>query len=971
MFKNTKTRRRSVLKSVALASVSLAVIAGTAQAQTAARPLTPRYGNLRPFYGNIRPFYGNISPFSADIKPFYGNISPFYGNISPFWGNISPFSGDVQPFWGNLRPFDGPVGLAAGSTVPTYASTVQFWVDIKPKWDDATSYWQAMPASPTAANLDTLAAKIQTVINLTKSQFGPAINAKTGKSFANGFSKAILTRYGIDLANPSSLKTLTEADRAMFFLDWYDNAMNYAGVDHVDHWMGTVNWSPSLTQQQGYGGSTTIGLLDFTVVGDQDVLNNIVYYDGVSKFSNGHGAAVASLIVEEQDGVGVMGIAPKAKVVAYNPFDATGTAGWADIKTGIKALVSNKASIINMSLGVPGYTLHPDWNLVFTDSTVQPLVKNTVFVVAAGNEGTVQTQNVAWNTKNPYLILVGSVNLEQGISNFSNQPGTACLTISGTCNVGSKLQDRFIVAPGELILVSDDKGGVVRQSGTSFAAPLVSGAVALLHDRWPWLVNFPKETTDLILNTAKDLGAPGVDPVYGHGLLDVTASQSPLNFNNLTWYETLGSSLKSVQKATVVTTFIIENSTPVNTKGLYYTAYETIGATNRDFAIPLSQNMIGQSVTTANGSQEKFQQYLLSRMSSWVNTQSGGVSGALASIFGLPGLAEQKVANPWGLDMTVQTAPKAAIYGFVQEGLDYQSLVKVSTGAGVLGFGHGGGAQVLNGQTGFIASDHDPVRGGANPMLGLASGGSFANWSLPVTERLSLSAGVTHRDDRRDATLLIGIDQPASGAKRYEATAQHLAATYALVDGVSLSSSYTRLREANALLGTQSLNPGDFAKGSTTDGYSVGVDLRLSKTLSLTGSASRGVTRQGVAQAQNLGVGAGGITSSAYEVALTKANLLTSGDRARVSVAQPIYVERGTLDFSRVEVVDRQTGALGVVTQSVDLGRTSRPYAAEFLYGAPVMKGVGEVVLFGRAESPDTNHATGRYMVGSQFKVHF
>ena len=78
-----------------------------------------------------------------------------------------------------------------------------------------------------------------------------------------------------------------------------------------------------------------------------------------------------------------------------------------------------------------------------------------------------------------------------------------------------------MVAPGELILVSDGQGGVTRQIGTSFAAPLVSGAIALLHDRWPWLSNFPVETANIILNSAKDLGAPGVDAVYGHGLLDV------------------------------------------------------------------------------------------------------------------------------------------------------------------------------------------------------------------------------------------------------------------------------------------------------------------------------------------------------------------------------------------------------------------------------------------------------------------
>ena len=426
MSTKRNARRRSILKSVAFASVSLAAVSGMNQAvaapanptPTAARPLVPRYGNLLPFYGNIAPFYGNLTPFYGNLLPFYGNLTPFYGNIAPFWGDISPFYGNIAPFWGDIKPFDGP--MIAGTVAPTFASTTKFWTDIKPVWDDTSTFWSTAKSSPTAANLSTLSSKINNIISLSDTQFGTAVTAKTGKSFSAGFAQPLLTKYGINLADTSSLTKLSEADRAMFFLDWYDNLMNYSGVDHVDHWMGTVHWSPALTQQQG-NGDVTIGLLDFTVVGDTDVLNNIVSYGGISKFSNGHGAAVASLIVDSQDGVGIMGIAPKSKVVAYNPFDATGTAGWADIKTGIESLVANKASIVNMSLGVPGYTFHPDWKGVFTDSSVQAKVRDTVFVVAAGNEGVTQTQNVAWDVKNPQLIIVGSVGLDQTISNRSEE----------------------------------------------------------------------------------------------------------------------------------------------------------------------------------------------------------------------------------------------------------------------------------------------------------------------------------------------------------------------------------------------------------------------------------------------------------------------------------------------------------------------------------------------------------------------
>lgn len=142
---------------------------------------------------------------------------------------------------------------------------------------------------------------------------------------------------------------------------------------------------------------------------------------------------------------------------------------------------------------------------------------------------------MSWNFNlDPNMIIVGSVRSDGQISDFSNRPGNACLTVYGVCR--ERLMDRFMVAPGELILLPDGEGGFVRRSGTSFAAPLVSGAIALLHDRWPWLAQHPAESVDIILNSATDLGAPGVDAVYGHGLLNVLASQSPLNYNNLQFY---------------------------------------------------------------------------------------------------------------------------------------------------------------------------------------------------------------------------------------------------------------------------------------------------------------------------------------------------------------------------------------------------------------------------------------------------
>ncbi len=192
----------------------------------------------------------------------------------------------------------------------------------------------------------------------------------------------LLDTYGIDLNDPASLAKLDVNEREHFFLQWYDGLMQYSGADNPDYWMRQVNWSPKLTQTSGSGEQTVIGLLDFTV--DRSEGTYIKSFKGVSDVNNGHGAAVASLMVAPHDGKGVMGIAPMAKVIAYNPFDATETAGWADIRDGIRDLGSHGASVINMSLGVPGWTLHPEWNNVFADPSIQLTTSTAVFVIARG-----------------------------------------------------------------------------------------------------------------------------------------------------------------------------------------------------------------------------------------------------------------------------------------------------------------------------------------------------------------------------------------------------------------------------------------------------------------------------------------------------------------------------------------------------------------------------------------------------------
>lgn len=131
----------------------------------------------------------------------------------------------------------------------------------------------------------------------------------------------------------------------------------------------------------------------------------------------------------------------------------------------------------------------------------------------------------------PYWLAV--VNLDQGLtlSDLSHRCGLAanwCLAAPGTDIISTSYGSEGL----EGQLATDDNRNVLlevlsrvpsytyeQMSGTSMAAPHVTGALGLLFERYPYLDN--AQVRDVLLTTATDLGAPGVDDVYGWGLVNL------------------------------------------------------------------------------------------------------------------------------------------------------------------------------------------------------------------------------------------------------------------------------------------------------------------------------------------------------------------------------------------------------------------------------------------------------------------
>ncbi|GAA0480793.1 hypothetical protein GCM10009096_23610 [Parasphingorhabdus litoris] len=907
--------------------------------------IDPFAGNINPFEGNIDPFAGNLNPFHGEIRALWGAIDPFGGNLDPFAGNVDPFAGNVDPFYGNIDPFVGQTDPLSGVVLPSYMEINSFWHEFGAKWREVNLLVNEIQSEGlTYDRYQEIQSQSNLLVSQSETVWDDAILAREGSATKSSFLTPLLAKYGVSASNPIGLMNLTKAQRAQLVTEWFDGLMQYSGHDRVDHWMRTINWTPELTKIQGSGADSVIGILDSSIVNDPDLEGNVFHSGGYQAHVGGHGTGVASLLIADHDGQGVMGIAPNASVATYNPFDHTGTASWDDIRDGIVSLKSVNASVINMSLGVPGWTLHPEWNNVFNDSQVASNSKNTVFVVAAGNDGLTQTQDIEWKAvKDNGLIVVGSIDPLGNISNISNRPGSTCLLEKGVCT-GTYLRDQFIVAPGELILLSDGEGGVTRRSGTSFAAPLVSGAITLLHDRWPWLAQHPEESVSIILNSAKDLGEPGVDDVYGVGLLDIEASQSPLDFGALEIYEYVNGQLTQRTTSQIIQGGVGDTW---NADGVFLTMFENIGDTYRDFVVPFSDQLIGQQ-SSITGSEEYFQSYITERFVDWNTSLSNlNASGGFSDV------ASYSTPKREGWNFAISASNPTRYLTNGRQGELPHSAVKFGDAAGQFSFnaGYGQGSIALLGQQSFgLTSDYDTATGGLNPLLGLASGGGFLDAEFAIAKNTKVAVGLTNRRlDHSENQALTDVERAQlRGAKDYQASAFNLRMTHKPIKAATISVSFASLDEKDGLLGVQSALQNNLRYGSNSKTVTVGASLDLPEGVNIAASATAGITKSNGGIRQNLRT-SGNVRSSAYAFSIGKKGLMRKDDRLRLSFTQPLHIEKGTLEYNAVEIVDRSTGEIGTVTRDFSISDKNRRFTGEFLYATPVMGG-GEFSLFGRAQ---------------------
>jgi subtilisin family serine protease len=207
---------------------------------------------------------------------------------------------------------------------------------------------------------------------------------------------------------------------------------------------------------------------------------------------------------------GIAGLANQARILPVRVLNGAGNGNTATVARGITYAVNKGADVINLSLAGTQTDRHMNAAIGYA------VKRGVVVVAAAGNSGcgVKNSYSPAYPAALPGVIAVGAIDRGVRVAPYSN--------------CGSYVD---VVAPGTTIISTAIKrphyslgcrygSQYCRLSGTSMASPYAAAAAAVLISRTKHRLGGAK-IRSIMTGQADDIGAPGVDPLAGHGLINV------------------------------------------------------------------------------------------------------------------------------------------------------------------------------------------------------------------------------------------------------------------------------------------------------------------------------------------------------------------------------------------------------------------------------------------------------------------
>jgi len=215
---------------------------------------------------------------------------------------------------------------------------------------------------------------------------------------------------------------------------------------------------------------------------------------------NGHGTHVAGIVAAEDDGSGVVGVAPEVALYALKVLGADCSGYYSDVIAALQWAVDNKIQVTNNSYGSsddPGVTVKAAFDNAYAAGVLH--------VAAAGNSGTTAgtEDNVIYPARWASVIAVAATDKSDNNRATWSSTGPAV----------------ELAAPGvDVYSTYYWNDNYVTMSGTSMASPHVAGTAALVMVAYPGWTNV--QVRSQLQSTADDLGVAGKDNLYGYGLVD-------------------------------------------------------------------------------------------------------------------------------------------------------------------------------------------------------------------------------------------------------------------------------------------------------------------------------------------------------------------------------------------------------------------------------------------------------------------